>query len=174
MSDFFPSLYEIKGGVPKILCCHDDTWFHLNLTFLKSWANQCVFLMEMFFLSCVNETMYFLWTLPFFEIVPPKTNFFLVSNLGLIIPQQTSIHINCFMSGGWHTSCHHISKMHVVGEGPGETPSAMRCLSYLINSLLTDSLLTSKFICKLARGGGHSFYSFLMSMSEALPISFIL
>ena len=19
----------------KILCCHDDTWFHLNLTFLK-------------------------------------------------------------------------------------------------------------------------------------------
>ena len=28
--------------------------------------------------------------------------------------------------------------MHIVGEGPGETPSALRCLSYLINSLLTD------------------------------------
>ena len=38
----------------KILCCHDDTWFHLNLTFLKSWANQHIFLMEMFVLSYVN------------------------------------------------------------------------------------------------------------------------
>ena len=67
-----------------------------------------------------------------------KLTFFLFSNLGLIIAQQTSIHINCFMAGGWHTSCHPISKMHIVGEGPGETPSASRCLSYLINSFLTD------------------------------------
>ena len=29
-----------------------------------------------FFLSCVNETMYLLWNLPFFKMVPPKTNFF--------------------------------------------------------------------------------------------------
>ena len=29
-------------------------------------------------------------------------------------------------------------KMHIVGEGPGETPSALKCLSYLINSFLTD------------------------------------
>ena len=64
--------------------------------------------------------------------------FFLSSNLALIIAQQTSIHINCFMARGWHTSCHPISKMHIVGEGPGETPSALRCLSYLINSFLTD------------------------------------
>ena len=28
--------------------------------------------------------------------------------------------------------------MHIVGEGPGETPSALRCLSYLISSSLTD------------------------------------
>ena len=35
----------------KILCCHDDTWFHLNLTFLKFWANKYIFLMEMFVLS---------------------------------------------------------------------------------------------------------------------------
>ena len=28
--------------------------------------------------------------------------------------------------------------MHIVGEGPGETPSALRCLSYLVSSLLTD------------------------------------
>ena len=39
----------------KILCCHDDTWFHLNLTFLNPWANQCVFLMEIFVLSYVNK-----------------------------------------------------------------------------------------------------------------------
>ena len=57
------------------------------------------FSVEMFFLSYVNETMYLLWNLPFFKMVPPKTNFFLFSNLGLIITQQTSIHINCFMAG---------------------------------------------------------------------------
>ena len=34
--------------------------------------------------------------------------------------------------------CHLISKMHIVGEGPGETPSALSCLSYLINNFLTD------------------------------------
>ena len=56
--------------------------------------------MEMFFLSYVNETMYLLWNLPFLEMVPPETNFFLFSNLGLIIAQQTSIRINCFMAGG--------------------------------------------------------------------------
>ena len=56
--------------------------------------------MEMFFLSYVNETMYLLWNLPFLEMVPPETNFFLFSNLGLIIAQQTSTHINCFMAGG--------------------------------------------------------------------------
>ena len=56
--------------------------------------------MEMFFLSYVNETMYLLWNLPFFKMGPPKTNFFLFSNLGLIMAQQTSIHINCFTAGG--------------------------------------------------------------------------
>ena len=30
----------------------------------------------MFFLSYVNETMYLLWNLPFFKMVPPKTNLF--------------------------------------------------------------------------------------------------
>ena len=32
------------------------------------------FSVEMFFLSYVNETMYLLWNLPFFKMVPPKTN----------------------------------------------------------------------------------------------------
>ena len=57
--------------------------------------------MYMFFLSYVNETTYLLWNLPFFKMAPPKTNFFfLFSNLGRIIAQQTSIYINCFMPGG--------------------------------------------------------------------------
>ena len=80
---------SVKFFSLKILCCHDDTWFHLNLTFLKPWVNQCVFLMELFSLSYVNETMYLLWNLPFFKIVPPKTNFFFFfsSNVGLMIDQ---------------------------------------------------------------------------------------
>ena len=122
----------------RILCCREDTWFYLNLTFLKPLVNQRVFLMEMFFLSFVNETMYLCWYLTFFKMVPPQTNFFIFSNLGLIVAQQTTIHIIYFMAGEWHTSCHPISKMHIVGEGPGETLSTLRCLSYLINSFLTD------------------------------------
>ena len=66
------------------------------------------------------------------------SHFLLFSNLGLITAQQTSTHIYYFMAGGWHTSCHPILKMHIVGEGPGETPSALRCLSYLISLFLTD------------------------------------
>ena len=86
-------------------------------------------------------------------------------NLGLIIAQQTSIHINRFMAGGWHTSCHPISKMHIVGEGPGETPSALRCCSYLINGFGTDV----KQLAKTSRG---TLLSLLMSISEAFSIPF--
>ena len=32
--------------------------------------------MEILFLSSVNETMDLLWNLPFFKMVPPKTNVF--------------------------------------------------------------------------------------------------
>ena len=67
-----------------------------------------------------------------------RLTFFLFSSLGLIIAQQTSVHISWFMAGGWHISCHPISKMHIVGEGPGEIPSAFGCLCYLINSFLAD------------------------------------
>ena len=37
-----------------------------------------------------------------------------------------------FYGLGRHTLYHPISKMHIVGEGSGETSSALRCLSYLI------------------------------------------
>ena len=143
----------------KILCCQDDTCFQLNLTSLKPWDNQYTFVMEMFFLSYVNETMYLFWNLPFFKMVPPKTKFWLIT------AQQTSIHINCFMAGRWHILSHTISKMQVVGEGPGETPSASRCLSYLINSFLTEGHKTSgwRLACSVP---------LLMSVSEAFSIPF--
>ena len=95
-----------------------------------------------------------------------RLTFVLVSNLGLIIAQQTSIHINCFMAGGWHTSCHPISKMHIVGEGPGETPSALRCLSYLI----TNFLINIKQLAKTSRGALPILL--LMSTSEAFSVPF--
>ena len=124
--------------------------------------------MEILFLSSVNETMDLLWNLPFFKMVPPKTNvFFLFSNLGLIIAQQNHIHINCFMAGGWHTSCYPISNMNIVGEGPCETPSALRCLSYLINNFLTGI----KQLAKTSKGG-HSPSPF-WCLCQKLSLSFL-
>ena len=38
------------------------------------------------------------------------------------------------------------SKMHIMGEGPGETPSALHHLFYLISSLLTDIIV--KGVCQ--------------------------
>ena len=95
--------------------------------------------MEMFFLSFVHETMYLLWNLPFFKMVPPET-IFLFSNLGLIMAQESSNHVNCFMTGDVRP---HAILSQNVGEGPGETPSALRCFFYLIISLLRDRKLKS-------------------------------
>ena len=54
VSDIFPSLYKIKRRFllkfSVAMMIPGSTW-----TFIKPWANQCVFLMEMFFLSYVNE-----------------------------------------------------------------------------------------------------------------------
>ena len=145
----------------------EETNYKCQIFFLLHTKLKGGFSMEMFFLSCVNETMHLLWNLPFFKMVPPKANFFLFSNFGLIIAQQTSIHINCFMAGRWQTSCHPTAKMHIVGEGPGETPSALRWLSYLINSFLTDI----KQLAKTSRGGALS-APLLMSMSDAFSAPF--
>ena len=38
-----------------------------------------------------------------------------------------------------------ILKMHVVGQGPGEIPSTLTFLSYLISSLLTDICLAKNY-----------------------------
>ena len=124
--EWTPGVGDGQGG---LACC--DSWGHKesDTTERLNWTEAAEgnrLSMEMFFLSYVNETMYLLWNWPFFKMVPPKTIYFVFSNLGLILAQQTSIFINCFMAGGWHT-CHPISKVHIMGEGPGETPSALKC-----------------------------------------------
>ena len=54
-SDIFSFSIQIQKEVSlKILCCHNDTWYHLKLTVLKPRDNQCLFLMEMFVLSYAN------------------------------------------------------------------------------------------------------------------------
>ena len=55
--------------------------------------------------------------------------------------------------------------MHVVGEGPDETLSALRRLSHLINSFLTD-------IKQLAKDQQEDTVPLLMSMSEAFSVPF--
>ena len=95
------------------------------------------------------------------------SHFLLFSNLGLITAQQTSTHIYYFMAGGWHTSCHPILKMHIVGEGPGETPSALRCLSYLTNGFLTD-------IKQLAKASLRYSLPPFWCLSEAFSVPFSL
>ena len=60
--------------------------------------------------------MYLLWNLPFFKIVSPKTNlFFLFSNLGVIMAQQTSIHVNCFTARD-DTLCAALSQKCILWE----------------------------------------------------------
>ena len=54
-SDVFSFSIQIWKEVSlQILCCHNDTWFHLKLTVLKPRDNQCLFLMGMFVLSYAN------------------------------------------------------------------------------------------------------------------------
>ena len=90
--------------------------------------------MEMFFLSYVNETKHQLWNLPFFKMVLPKTFSFLKPWADNGSTNQYSCYLFYGQGMTWY---HPISKMHIVGKGPGETPSALRHLSYLINSFLT-------------------------------------
>ena len=58
--------------------------------------------------------------------------------------------------------------MHIVEEGPGETPSALRWLSSLNNSFLTDMKQLAK------TSAGALSVPLLMSMSEAFPVLFYL
>ena len=64
--------------------------------------------------------------------------------------------------------------MHIVGEEPGETPSALRYLSYLINNFLTDIKQLAKTSGGGGRAGGALSLLLLMSMSEAFSVPFSL
>ena len=66
-----------RPGVLRFMGSQSQTDWAKELTELTDWANQCIFLMEIFVLSYVNETIYLLWNLPFFKMVSPKPNFFL-------------------------------------------------------------------------------------------------
>ena len=81
-----------------------------------------------FFLSYANETMYLLWNLPFFKMVPPKTNFWLIR------AQKHPIFISIVL---W------------LGDDAPRAILSRRCIlwkrglvkllqPYLINSFLTD------------------------------------
>ena len=82
--------------------------------------------------------MYLLWNLPFFKMVPAETNFFSFLKHWADNSSINQYSYQVFSLWGMTTSCHPISKMHIVGDGPGKTPSTLRCLSYLINSFITD------------------------------------
>ena len=75
--------------------------------------------------------------------------FFLFSNLGLIIAQQTSIHINYFMIV-YDTPHANLSQKRILWErGLVKQTSQPWGVSYLINSFLTDI----KQLAKTSKGG---------------------
>ena len=129
----------------------------LAWTFLKPWVNQSVFLTEL----CIC-----------FEIcllVLPKTNLFSFLKSWADSGSTNQYSVNCFMAGGQHTLCHSISKMHILGEGPGENSLSLEMLP------LSDSQLSNRPHVpwqKLTKG--NSFCPLLMSLSEDFRVSFIL
>ena len=99
---------------PLLILC----WQHV----VPLWANQCVFLMERFFLNYVNETMYLFWNLPFCKMVPPKTTFF-----SLLTPwadDSLTNQYSCqfFYGQGIYTLCHPISKCILWARGLVKLP----------------------------------------------------
>ena len=93
--------------------------------------------MKMFFLSCANETMYLLWNLPFFKMVPPKTNFF--SFLKTWADNSSTNQYSYQSFYGWgmaHLAI--LARKCILWEMGLVKVSALRCVSYLINSFLTD------------------------------------
>ena len=91
--------------------------------------------MEMLFLSSVNETMDLLWNLPFFKMVPPETNVFSFFKSWADNGSTNQYSLSIVLWLGVDTP--HVI-LSIVGVEPGETPSALSCLSYLINRFLTD------------------------------------
>ena len=142
-------------------------WWYLKLSFLKPWANQCVFLMELFFKAmlmklgicfgiCLSSKWFHL-RLTFFPFLKPW-----VDNNST---KQYSYQL-FYCWGMTHIMPPYLNNAH-SRRGPGETPSALRCLSYLLNSFLTD-------IKQLAKTYGALSIPLLMSMSEVFSVPFSL
>ena len=149
---FSPSLYEFKRRfLLKIMCCHDDIWLHLSLTFLKPWANQCVFLMAMFFLGYVNEP-YVIYLRLHLQVGSPKTQnqldkpvCFTHANVLLSYVNETVFAWQlAFLQDSCQSDygpgqlilCQCYLKIHVVGEGPGASLWVLRHFLSLISRLL--------------------------------------
>ena len=67
-----------------------------------------------------------------------RLNFFLFSNLGLIMAQWTSIHVNYLMARDDRPCAILSQKCILWGRGLVKLPSVLRCLYYLISSFITD------------------------------------
>ena len=92
------------------------------------------FSMKMFFLSCANETMYVLWNLPFFKMVPPKTNFF--SFLKTWADNSSTNQYSYELFYGWGMA--HLAVLApMLWERGLVEPAALSCVSCLINGFLT-------------------------------------
>ena len=112
--------------------------------------------------------MYLPWNLPFFNMVPTKTNFF-----PFLKPWADNSSTNKYsqqLFSGWGMTylVPSILKVHIVAEGPGETPSASRCVSYLIDSFLTDI----KQLAETSKGG--ILHRPMMPVSEAFSVLFLI
>ena len=103
----------------------DSYWevFNIYLVFLSIWVLPCT---KDFHIHCHSYKLsLYIWQFgiclcsKWFHLILICFVFvFLFWNLGLIMAQQTSIRVNCFMARD-DILCHSISKMHIVGEGPG-------------------------------------------------------
>ena len=98
--------------------------------------------MEMFFLRFVNEAMYLLCNLPFFKVVPPKTNIF--SFLKPWADNSSKNQYSYQLFYGWGMT--HLMPSYL--KNVGETPSALRYLSYLIESESESRYQLCPTLCK--------------------------
>ena len=112
--------------------------------------------------------MYLLWNLPFFRMVPPKTNFFFFSFLKPWADNRSTNQYSYqlfYGQGMTHLMPSYRKNAH-CGRGAWWNSSALRGLSYLINNFQTDI----NQLAKLAKGALS--IPLLMSMSEYFSVPF--
>ena len=145
VTDYFFFLFYTKSKEAfllfEILC-----WWHLALPR----ANQCIFLMEIFFLSHVSEATYlfaiclssklfhhrlrFIYLFSFHKSWAENGSVFL--SIVLWLQDDTPHAILSQKCISWERGLVNLN-LEVLPQ-PWGAPSTLRCLSYLINSFLTD------------------------------------